>query len=209
MTARQRIGVDIGGTFTDVVAVDDAGGLRIAKVPSTRSDPSAAVRTVLADLLPAWAIAPPAVERFVHGTTVATNAVLERKGAKLGLLATEGFTDVLEIGRQNRRQLYDLILRPETPGFLAPGVRRRGVVESIGPGGEVSGVTAVPQGTLSPAVIACVKSRTRLPQFSRTAAWSWVLPAKTIAATGSSSTRFTLSYPASKGPGMQSGAPRN
>ena len=131
------IGVDIGGTFTDVVAVGSDGALRIAKVPSTRSDPSAAVRTVLTTLLPDWEVPPQSVQRFVHGTTVATNAVLERKGARLGLLATEGFTDVLEIGRQARRQIYQLILKPETPVFLAPGVRRRGVVESIGPDGEV------------------------------------------------------------------------
>ena len=132
------IGVDIGGTFTDVVAVGSDGELRIAKVPSTRSDPSAAVRTVLAKLLPSWEIAPKSVGRFVHGTTVATNAVLERKGARLGLLATEGFTDVLEIGRQSRRQIYQLILKPETPVFLAPGARRRGVVESIAPDGSVN-----------------------------------------------------------------------
>jgi N-methylhydantoinase A/oxoprolinase/acetone carboxylase beta subunit len=131
------IGVDIGGTFTDVVAVGTDGSLRIAKVPSTRSDPSAAVRTVLKNLLPAWEVRPQNVQRFVHGTTVATNAVLERKGARLGILATEGFTDVLEIGRQARRQIYQLILKPETPVFLAPGLRRRGVVESIGPDGEV------------------------------------------------------------------------
>jgi N-methylhydantoinase A len=107
-------------------------------VPSTRSDPSAAVRTVLHKLLPEWGIAPHDVVRFAHGTTVATNAVLERKGARLGLLATEGFTDVIEIGRQNRRQIYELILRPETPVFLVPGARRKGVRESIGPRGEVS-----------------------------------------------------------------------
>jgi N-methylhydantoinase A len=131
------IGVDIGGTFTDVVAIGADGALRIAKVPSTRSDPSAAVRTVLDRLLPSWELPAASVGRFVHGTTVATNAVLERKGARLGLLTTEGFTDVLEIGRQSRRQIYQLILKPETPVFLAPGVRRRGVVESIGPSGEV------------------------------------------------------------------------
>ncbi len=131
------IGVDIGGTFTDVVAVDDDGRMRIAKVPSTRSDPSAAVRSVLARLLPEWRIEAERVRRFAHGTTVATNAVLERKGARLGLLTTEGFTDVLEIGRQNRRQIYDLILKPETPVFLAPGARRRGVVEAMSPAGEV------------------------------------------------------------------------
>ena len=118
------IGVDIGGTFTDVVATGADGRRRIAKVPSTRSDPAAAVKSVLHQLLPSWEIAAGSVERFVHGTTVATNAVLERKGAKLGLLATEGFTDVLEIGRQSRRQIYQLLLKPETPVFLAPGARR-------------------------------------------------------------------------------------
>jgi N-methylhydantoinase A len=132
------IGVDIGGTFTDVVARGADGSTRIAKVPSTRPDPAEAVRNVLRDLLPAWELAPGAVERFVHGTTVATNAVLERKGSRLGLLATEGFSDVLEIGRQSRRQIYELLLKPETPVFLAPGAQRRGVAEGIGPSGEVT-----------------------------------------------------------------------
>ncbi len=133
-----QIGVDIGGTFTDVVAVGPDGSMRIAKLPSTRSDPSRAVRAVLADLLPEWRIPAGDVTRFVHGTTVATNAVLERKGARLGLLTSAGFEDVLEIGRQSRRQIYQLLLKPETPGFLAPGARRRGVAGAIGPdGGEV------------------------------------------------------------------------
>lgn len=144
------IGVDIGGTFTDVVATGADGGLRIAKVPSSRSDPSAPVRTVLGRLLPEWQIAATKVERFVHGTTVATNAVLERKGARLGLLTTAGFEDVLEIGRQNRRQIYQLLLKPETPVFLAPGARRRGVVEAIGPAGEV--LTPLDETSLAAAV---------------------------------------------------------
>jgi len=131
------LGVDIGGTFTDVVLHSDDGGLRIAKVPSSRADPSSPMRTVVAEQLPAWQIAAEAVRRIVHGTTVATNAVLERRGAKIGLLTTEGFTDVLEIGRQNRTQIYDLILKPETPVFLAPGHLRKGVVEAIEPDGSV------------------------------------------------------------------------
>ena len=105
------IGIDIGGTFTDVVAIDDNGRLHIAKVPSTRSDPSAAVRTVLHKLLPEWQIDPADVVRFAHGTTVATNAVLERKGARLGLLTTDGFTDVIEIGRQNPAEIRDATKR--------------------------------------------------------------------------------------------------
>lgn len=132
------IGIDIGGTFTDVVARDAAGHMRIAKVPSTRPDPAEAVRVVLRELLPAWQVDPGAVERFVHGTTVATNAVLERKGSKLGLLATHGFTDVLEIGRQARKQIYQLLLQPETPVFLAPGAQRRGVVEGVDATGAVT-----------------------------------------------------------------------
>lgn len=154
--ARTSIGVDIGGTFTDVVALDSTGQLRIAKVPSTRSDPSAAGRTVLTSLLPRWEVPPATVERFVHGTTVATNAVLERKGARLGLLTTAGFEDVIEIGRQNRRQIYQLLLKPETPVFLAPGERRRGVVEAMAPSGEV--VTPLDEASLAEAVDALVGS---------------------------------------------------
>ena len=138
MLDKVAIGVDIGGTFTDVVARDATGRTRIAKVPSTRPDPAEAVRNVLRELLPSWQVDAADVERFVHGTTVATNAVLERKGSKLGLLTTEGFTDLLEIGRQSRKQIYDLILQPETPVFLAPGAQRAGVAEGIGPTGEVT-----------------------------------------------------------------------
>ncbi len=148
------IGIDIGGTFTDVVAIDDAGTQHIAKLPSTRADPSAAVREALVRLLPQWKIAPGAVTSFAHGTTVATNAVLERKGARLGLLTTAGFEDVIEIGRQNRRQIYELLLKPETPLFLAPRARRRGVVESIGPDGTV--VTELDTASLAEAIDALV-----------------------------------------------------
>lgn len=154
VTPLASIGIDIGGTFTDVVAIDAGGRQRIAKLPSTRSDPSAAVRSVLGRLLPEWGITPASVDSFAHGTTVATNAVLERKGARLGLLATAGFEDVLEIGRQNRRQIYQLLLKPETPLFLAPGARRRGVVEAIGPAGEV--LTALDTASLEAATDALV-----------------------------------------------------
>jgi N-methylhydantoinase A/oxoprolinase/acetone carboxylase beta subunit len=84
-----------------------------------------------------WRVPTAAIRRFAHGTTVATNAVLERKGARIGLIATEGFGDVIEIGRQMRHQMYDLVLRPETPGFLAPGRRRREVRERVAADGEV------------------------------------------------------------------------
>src|SRR5690348_6325769 len=84
-----------------------------------------------------WEVDAAAIARFVHGTTVATNAVLEKKGAKIGLLATAGFKDVLEIGRQMRRAMYQLALRPETPVFLAPGAFRKEVRERVAATGEV------------------------------------------------------------------------
>src|SRR6185437_315221 len=77
------------------------------------------------------------VVRFAHGTTVATNAVLERKGARVGLITTEGFRDVLEIGRQMRHQMYDLVLQPETPVFLAPRRFRKEVRERLDAQGNV------------------------------------------------------------------------
>src|SRR5215472_15060340 len=102
MTGHVQIGVDIGGTFTDIVALGDDGQLTLTKVPSTPKDlldgTAHAVRRVL-ELAGARAAD---VTRFIHGTTVATNAVLERKGAVTAVLTTEGFEDVLEMGRQKR-----------------------------------------------------------------------------------------------------------
>ena len=140
MTAAERafeIGVDIGGTFTDVVCRDSEGRTRLVKIPTTRGNPSLGVRNALELMRRDWAISPAAIARFVHGTTVATNAVIEAKGAKIGLIATEGFRDVLEIGRQMRHAMYDLVLQSEAAGFLAPGRLRKEVRERIGPAGEV------------------------------------------------------------------------
>ncbi|HKD25497.1 MAG TPA: hydantoinase/oxoprolinase family protein, partial [Xanthobacteraceae bacterium] len=131
------IGVDIGGTFTDVVVRRPGARTRIMKIPSTRKDPSVAVLEALKQMEAEWALPPQEVARFVHGTTVATNAVLERKGACIGLITTQGFRDVLEIGRQMRHQMYDLALDPETPTFLAPGRLRREIRERISATGEV------------------------------------------------------------------------
>jgi N-methylhydantoinase A/oxoprolinase/acetone carboxylase beta subunit len=128
---RGEIGVDIGGTFTDVVCRLDDGTVRIAKVPTTTGDPSRAVLAALQMAEREWGVKPMDITRFVHGTTVATNAVLERKGARIGLITTEGFRDVLEIGRQMRHQMYDLVLQPETPVFLAPGRFRKEVTERL------------------------------------------------------------------------------
>jgi N-methylhydantoinase A len=132
-----QIGVDIGGTFTDVVVRRPGAASRIMKIPSTRNDPSLAVLQALERMEADWDLPPQQVMRFVHGTTVATNAVLERKGACVGLITTEGFRDVLEIGRQMRHQMYDLALDPETPTFLTPGRYRREIPERISATGEV------------------------------------------------------------------------
>ena len=132
-----EIGIDIGGTFTDIVCRGSDGSVRIAKVPTTRGDPSKAVLAALETARTEWGVSPASITRFTHGTTVATNAVLERKGARIGLIATEGFKDVLEIGRQMRHQMYDLILKPETPVFLAPGRYRKEVRERLDASGNV------------------------------------------------------------------------
>jgi len=132
-----EIGVDIGGTFTDVVCRAGDGAMRLVKIPTTRENPSAGVRAALDLMRRDWSIPAHAIARFVHGTTVATNAVLEAKGAKIGLLTTEGFRDVLEIGRQMRRAMYDLMLKPEAAGFLAPGRLRKEVRERVTATGAV------------------------------------------------------------------------
>ena len=140
MTAAKQaveIGVDVGGTFTDVVCRRPGLAPIIIKVPTTRDDPSVGVLSSLDRLKEEFHVATKDVVRFVHGTTVATNAVIERKGATVGLLTTEGFRDILEMGRQIRRAVYSIILEPETPTFLAPGARRKGVSERIAADGSI------------------------------------------------------------------------
>ena len=136
-TGKFEIGVDIGGTFTDVVCRDGAGATRLVKIPTTRRNPSAGVKAAMDYMQREWKVSPDQIVRFVHGTTVATNAVLEAKGARIGLLTTVGFKDVLEIGRQMRHAVYDLVLKPETPVFLAPGALRKEVSERITATGDV------------------------------------------------------------------------
>ncbi|MEM7252577.1 MAG: hydantoinase/oxoprolinase family protein [Pseudomonadota bacterium] len=132
-----EIGIDTGGTFTDLVCRRPNTEDVVLKVPSTPADPSRAIATGIDILLRDHQIDPTSVRRFIHGTTVATNAVLERKGAKVGIITTEGFRDALEIGRQLRTAIYDLHLRPETPVFLAPRARRKEVRERIAADGRV------------------------------------------------------------------------
>ncbi|MBS0240786.1 MAG: hydantoinase/oxoprolinase family protein [Proteobacteria bacterium] len=112
------IGIDVGGTFTDAVACDDeTGDLRFAKAPSTPHDPAQAVLDVLDKLR----VEGGEIERFVHGVTIGTNAVLEGKGAEVWMLVTRGFRDVLEIGRTNRPVLYDIRTQKAQP--LVPRTR--------------------------------------------------------------------------------------
>jgi N-methylhydantoinase A len=132
-----EVGVDIGGTFTDIVCREPGGAMRLMKVPTTRSDPSGAVLQSIIEMEERWGFSVGAIQRFSHGTTVATNAVLERKGARIGLITTEGFRDVLEIGRQLRTKVYRLVLEPETPLFLAPGRYRKEVKERVSARGEI------------------------------------------------------------------------
>ncbi len=124
---RKVVGIDTGGTFTDFVLFD-GDEIRIHKEPSTPSDPSRAVLSGLRHLLAGE------VADVIHGSTVATNALLERKGARTALVTTAGFEDVLEIGRQTRRSIYDINVTKTPP--LVPAERRLGVSERIGPHGE-------------------------------------------------------------------------
>jgi len=115
------VGIDVGGTFTDVAVLKD-GQLKVHKLPSTPDNPSRGVQQGIADV---------GVDNadFVHGTTVATNALLEGKGGRTALITTLGFEDVLEIGRQNRAELYNLNL--ERPPALAPWELRFGLPERL------------------------------------------------------------------------------
>ena len=132
-----QIGVDIGGTFTDIVALDRSGRLALTKVPSTPKDLLDGITAAVTKVLALAGGKPGDVERFVHGTTIATNAVLEQKGAVAALLTTEGFEDVLELGRMKRSRMYDLQMDPETPTFLAPRRRRIGIRERLDARGRV------------------------------------------------------------------------
>ena len=126
-----RIGIDTGGTFTDFVA---ARGSRIDsfKLPSTPRNPAKAILEGIARILADGGSGP---SDIVHGTTVATNALLERKGARTALITTAGFEDVIEIGRQNRPEIYNLMVTRPAP--LVPRELRFGVTERVGPDGRV------------------------------------------------------------------------
>jgi N-methylhydantoinase A len=128
-----RIGIDVGGTFTDLVAVDDSGRVALAKAASTPSDASLGVMEGLRLLAAALGKDLPSLlaetERIVHGTTVATNALLERKGARVGLLTTEGHRDIIEMREGLKDERYNLRMPPPIP--LVPRALRIGVRERM------------------------------------------------------------------------------
>jgi N-methylhydantoinase A len=138
-----RIGIDVGGTFTDLVAIDDGGRATLAKVPSTPEDPSEGVLDGLRLLAGSLGLDLAALlretERVVHGTTVATNALLERKGVRVGLLTTEGHRDVVEMREGLKDDRYNLRLPPPeqlVPRRLRLGVRERRFFERLRAVGE-------------------------------------------------------------------------
>lgn len=130
-----RAGADIGGTFTDLLLVAQDGRAVFAKTLTTPGDPSLAVETAMRQALASKAIAPGERGTLVHGTTLVTNALIERKGAPTALLATEGFRDAIEIGREHRYELYDLNL--DLPKPLVPRELRFDVPERIAADGSV------------------------------------------------------------------------
>lgn len=131
-----RIGVDIGGTFTDITVLEeDSGQVTIAKVPSRRGDPGSALLDGVERGLEAAKVDPASVTLLVHGTTIVTNAVLENKLPRTALLTTAGFRDILEIGRHFRPDMYDLQQDRATP--VVPRERRFGVEERTGADGVV------------------------------------------------------------------------
>ncbi len=130
------IGVDVGGTFTDFSARNTANGdFHAHKRPSTPDDPSGAILDGLSEMLEQTGISGADIGRIAHGTTVATNALLQRRGARVGVVTTKGFRDLLEIGRQVRPKIYDL--QADAPPPLAQRQDRLEIAERIGADGAV------------------------------------------------------------------------
>ncbi len=128
-----RVGVDVGGTFTDLVALRPDGCLDIRKVASTPQDPAVGLFRALD------ALGMEAIDVLVHGTTVATNALLERRGARLVLVTTAGFEDLLWLRRQDRAALYDLARDHPAPLVARSDVI--GVEERMGPDGVIQALS--------------------------------------------------------------------
>ena len=130
-----RVGVDIGGTFTDIVLLGADGTVHTEKISSSVDNYAHAIVTGLGHVLRECGIAPVALEEIRHGTTVASNAILEHKGAKVGLITTKGFRDVLEIRTLRMPRLYDIAW--EKPPPLVERYLRRVVAERVDAKGHV------------------------------------------------------------------------
>ena len=148
---RWRIGIDIGGTFTDVALVEEATGrIAVAKLPTTPRDFGAAVIDGIRQALMANRIDPADVSLLSHATTVVTNALLEGNGARAGMIATRGFRDILELRRSSRADLYDLF--QDAPAVLIPRRHRFEITERIDAQGGV--VTPLAEQELPPLIAA-------------------------------------------------------
>jgi N-methylhydantoinase A len=130
-----RVGIDIGGTFTDMLLVGDDGSAVIAKTLTTPGDPSLAVENALGPVLENGSVDGRQRGTLIHGTTLVTNALIERKGALTALLTTSGFRDAVEIGREHRYELYDLNL--DLPKPLVPRHLRFDVPERMAADGSI------------------------------------------------------------------------
>lgn len=131
-----KLGIDIGGTFTDLVLLDESNGtLYFGKTLTTYPDPTLGILNGVNELLQQHGKHVSAVKTLVHGTTLVTNAVIERKGAKTALITTKGFEDVLEIGREMRYDIYDIFITMPKP--LVPQELRKGIKERMDKNGKV------------------------------------------------------------------------
>jgi len=132
-----RIGIDVGGTFTDIVLMDNRGKFYYVKTPTTHNDLAEGVLNGIADILQISDQSLQATDSIIHGTTIGTNAIVEGKGAKVGLITTKGFEDVLEIRRVARPKdaAYDFEI--DNPPPLVPRYLRKGVTERINSKGEI------------------------------------------------------------------------
>ena len=130
-----NIGVDVGGTFTDFAVSGPAAGTLYYKLPSTPEKPDQAIIKGLEDLLSNNALEPSGILRFSHGTTVGTNALIQRRVGKVALITTKGFRDLIEIGRQTRPKVYDM--HQDFPKPLVPRWLRYEVSERIQANGTI------------------------------------------------------------------------
>lgn len=129
-----RLGIDVGGTFTDIVLLGPQGRLLVKKISSTTDRYDDAIIEGTDQILKEAGVSPQQVEEICHSTTAATNAVLERKGARVGLITTKGFRDVLELRRLRVPVLYDLFYTPPDP--LVPRYLRLEVDERVSAQGK-------------------------------------------------------------------------